>query len=68
MRGTRGDSNHGKGGEGDVVCNNPRMEKRLKELMERIENWPVAMQEEAVAALEAIAAYVCFHEPTHEDR
>jgi hypothetical protein len=43
------------------------MEKRLEELMERIEDWPPAVREEAVAALEAIAGYVSLHEPRHDD-
>jgi hypothetical protein len=44
------------------------MEKRLKELMERIEDWPPAAQQEAVASLEVIAGYVSLHEPSHDDR
>jgi hypothetical protein len=44
------------------------MQKRLKELIERIEAWPPAMQEEAIASLEAIAGYVTLHEPSEEDR
>ena len=44
------------------------MEKRLKELMERIEDWPPAVQEEAIASLEAIAEYVSLHEPSHDPR
>jgi len=44
------------------------MEKRLKELMERIEDWPPAVREEAIASLESIAGYVNLHEPSHDDR
>jgi hypothetical protein len=44
------------------------MEKRLKELMERIEDWPPAVREEAIAALEFIAGYVNLYEPSHDDR
>jgi hypothetical protein len=44
------------------------MEERLTDLIECIENWPLAMQEEAVAALESIAAYLSLHEPSHDDR
>jgi hypothetical protein len=43
------------------------MEKRLKELMERIEDWPPAVREEAIASLETIAAYVSLHEPSQDD-
>jgi hypothetical protein len=43
------------------------MEKRFKELMERIEDWPPAMQDEAIALLESIAGYVSFYEPSHND-
>jgi hypothetical protein len=43
------------------------MKKRLKELIERIEEWPPAMQEEAIASLELIDAYVGLHEPTDDD-
>jgi hypothetical protein len=44
------------------------MEKRLKELMERMEDWPPAVQAEAVSSLEAIAGYVSLHEPSHDGR
>jgi hypothetical protein len=44
------------------------MEKRLKELMERVEDWPPAAQEEAIASLEAIAGYVNLYDPSHDDR
>jgi hypothetical protein len=44
------------------------MEKRLKELMECVEDWPPAAREEAIAALEAIARYVGLHEPSNDDR
>jgi hypothetical protein len=44
------------------------MEKKLKELMERIEDWPPAMQREAIALLESIAGYVSLYEPSHDDR
>lgn len=40
------------------------MTKKLKELMERIEDWPAIAQTEAVAALEAIAAYVSLNDPS----
>lgn len=53
---------------GEEVCYNPGMQKRLRELMERIEDWPPAMQEEAIASLEAIAGYVSVHEPSGGDR
>jgi len=43
------------------------MEKRLKKLMERIEDWPQAVQEEAITSLEAIAGYVSLHEPSPDD-
>jgi hypothetical protein len=35
--------------------------------MECIENWPPALQNEAIASLEAIAGYVSLHEPSHDD-
>ena len=57
----------GKGSRGGTVCYNHRMEKRLKELMERIEDWPPAVQEEAIASLESIAGYVSLHEPPSDD-
>jgi len=57
----------GKGSREDIVCYNVRMEKRLKELMERIEDWPPAVREEAIASLETIAAYVSLHEPSQDD-
>jgi len=44
------------------------MEKRLKELMECIGNWPPAMQEQAIASLESIAGYVSLYEPSRDDR
>jgi hypothetical protein len=44
------------------------MEKRIKDLMERIEDWPPAIQEEAIASLELIAEYVSLHEPSQDDR
>jgi hypothetical protein len=44
------------------------MDKRLKELMERMEEWPSAAREEAIASLEAIAGYVSRHEPSQDDR
>jgi hypothetical protein len=44
------------------------MQKRLRDLMERIEDWPQAAQEEAIAALETIAGYVSLHEPPRDDR
>jgi hypothetical protein len=34
------------------------MTNKLKELIERVENWPRAAQEEAIASLEAIEGYV----------
>ena len=43
------------------------MNNRLKELVRHIDDWPVAVQKEAIASLEAIAGYVSFHEPTHRD-
>lgn len=36
--------------------------------MERIEEWPPAVQQEAVSALEAIAGYVSLYEPLCDDR
>ena len=44
------------------------MDKRLKELMERIADWPPAVREEAIASLESIAGYVNLYEPSHDDR
>jgi len=44
------------------------MNERLKELVARIEDWPAAVQEEAVASLEAIAGYVNLYQPTYDDR
>jgi hypothetical protein len=44
------------------------MEKRLRELMECIEDWPPAAQAEAIASLESIAGYVSLHEPSQDDR
>jgi len=44
------------------------MQKELKKLIERIEDWPPAMQGEAIALLESIAGYVSLYEPSHEDR
>jgi hypothetical protein len=58
----------GKGSRGGTVCYNLGMEKRLKELMERMEDWPPAVQAEAVSSLEAIAGYVSLHEPSHDGR
>ncbi|ERR1039458_7102454 len=58
----------GKRSRGRRVCYNVRMEKRLKELMERVEDWPPAAQEEAIASLEAIAGYVNLYDPSHDDR
>jgi hypothetical protein len=49
------------------ACYNPTMEKRLKDLMACIENWPLAMQEEAIASLETIAGYVSLYEPGQDD-
>jgi hypothetical protein len=43
------------------------MNNRLKGLVRHIDDWPVAVQKEAIASLEAIASYVSFHEPTHRD-
>ena len=57
---------HGKGSRGVTVCYNTSMEKRLKDLMERIEDWPLAVREEAIASLESIAGYVSLHEPLHD--
>jgi hypothetical protein len=34
------------------------MTKRLKELIERVENWPPTAQKEAIASLESIEGYV----------
>jgi hypothetical protein len=48
-------------------CYNHRMENRLKDLMACIDDWPPAVQEEAIASLEAIAGYVSLHEPSHND-
>jgi len=47
---------------------NISMNERLKELMKRIEDWPLGVQEEAVAALEAIAGYVNRYEPEQDYR
>jgi hypothetical protein len=58
----------GRGSREDAVCYNPRMEKRLKDLIDRIEDWPPAMQEEAITALEAIARYVSLYQPSRDDR
>jgi hypothetical protein len=44
------------------------MEKRLKELMERIEEWPEGVQREAIASLEAIARYISLHESSLDGR
>jgi hypothetical protein len=44
------------------------MEKRLRDLMKRMGDWPPAAQEEAIASLESIAGYVSLHEPSQEDR
>jgi hypothetical protein len=51
-----------------AVCYNARMQGRLKDLMKCIKDWPEGAQDEAVAALETIAGYVCLHEPSHDDR
>ena len=58
----------GKGSRGDRVCYNTGMEKRLRDLMERIEDWPPAVREEAIASLESIAGYVSLYEPSRDDR
>ena len=58
----------GKGSRGGIVCYNPRMDKRLKDLMECMEDWPPAAREEAIASLESIAGYVSLHEPPSDDR
>jgi hypothetical protein len=44
------------------------MNSRLKELVTLIEDWPPAVQREAVASLEAFAGYVSVHEPLVDDR
>jgi hypothetical protein len=58
----------GKGSRGGTACYNVLMEKRLKELMQRMEDWPPAVREEAIASLESIAGYVSLYEPSHDDR
>jgi hypothetical protein len=44
------------------------MDKRLRELVALIEDWPEAAQEEAVALLETIAGYVNLYDPSHDER
>ena len=36
--------------------------------MERMEDWPPAAREEAIASLESFAGYVSLYEPSHDDR
>jgi hypothetical protein len=43
------------------------MNKRLRELMESVETWPEAAQQEAIAFLESIAGYVALG-PSDDDR
>ena len=58
MRGEVGEA------ESDIIR---RMENRLKDLMACIDDWLLAVQRDAVAALETNAGHVSFHEPSCND-
>jgi hypothetical protein len=57
----------GKGSSCSEVWYDKNINTRLKELVRHIDDWPVAVQKEAIASLEALAGYVSFHGSTHKD-